>query len=438
MRWHFEQQPDGGSARLRQGALVGVDRFLVPEGHTGAARYFTGSLFVAHNLRERCGRWLALRTPHAPPMIRLLQAASTAEPLSRSSAENSITLVNAALECMPPELRRQSPLSDPDRLSPVVRIGRDGSNRGRLMAFFFEHRGDRPVGVLKLRQQGGQSAPFASERAALQSIASLPDASMRSTAPRPLLHWQLGTGEALLISPVGGCSAYVEMQGLLAPRRRVEAHFRAAAVWLSRLHLITRVSGSCFDLAGAPEVTAALRLCRDAGLETAWYDEFVQLLAESPLPLAASHGDFWPGNLHLDKNQAGDTLPILIDWEGFQEAAPPNKDLFHFPLSYGLNYPWSRYRRRPAEKAFRLTFIENTPVSRATSTYLRHYCITTGLDPRLLRPLLMLFLLGTFSQGLTSGRRRCATNMASILAGQSRGWPFHDRRHGTMEEGDDR
>jgi len=240
MRWHFEQQLDGGSARLRQGGLVGVDRFLVPEGHTGAARYFTGSLFVAHNLRERCGRWLALRTPHAPPMIRL-------------------ALVNAALEGMPPELRRQSPLSDPDRLSPVVRIGRDGSNRGRLMAFFFEHRGDRPVGVLKLRQQGGQSAPFDSERAALQSIASLPDASMRSTAPRPLLHWQLGTDEALLISPVGGCSAYVEMQGLLAPRRRVEAHFRAAAVWLSRLHLVTRVSGSCFDLAGAPEVTAALR-----------------------------------------------------------------------------------------------------------------------------------------------------------------------------------
>jgi hypothetical protein len=88
-----------------------------------------------------------------------------------------------------------------------------------------------------------------------------------------------------------------------------------------------------------------------------------------------------------------DTDAGVVDWEHFRPRALPSEDLFHFPLTYGLAFPWSRYRRAGALDAFRQTFLEHNGVSREAARYLRTYCDGTGLDPRLLKPLFHLFLL---------------------------------------------
>jgi hypothetical protein len=122
------------------------------------------------------------------------------------------------------------------------------------------------------------------------------------------------------MSPVPGVSAYIEMQGLLAPGRVVDRHFDAAAEWLFKFHQAT----------------------------------------------GASHGDFWARNLLV-----GPTA--VVDWEHFTEEAPIYADLFHFPLTYGLNYPWARWRRLPPDEAFRRTFLEDNRVSRAVRRYLARF-----------------------------------------------------------------
>ena len=68
-------------------------------------------------------------------------------------------------------------------------------------------------------------------------------------------------------------------------------------------------------------------------------------------------------------------------------------DLFDFPLTYGLNFPWAGHQRIAPDEAFRRTFLEENPVSRAVRRYLHRYCAETLIDPGVLPGLFRLYLL---------------------------------------------
>lgn len=97
--------------------------------------------------------------------------------------------------------------------------------------------------------------------------------------------------------------------------------------------------------------------------------------------------------MNRDSDQEREGLAGLVNREHFPETASPANDLFHFPLTYGLNYPWARYRRQAPEEAFRFAFVEQNHISRAIKVYFRCYCTRTGLDEIMLKPLFYLYLL---------------------------------------------
>lgn len=269
--------------------LAQVDRFVFPAGDRGIAAYLFGRLFAPHNLRERLRRSAGLATRAARPL-------PEEEPIRER--------IETALRSLGLETHRWLLVQD-----------YSDNGRDRLVVFLFGE--DGPTSVLKLGgglQRESEALRFLEER--------LP-ADLRGSVPRLLDSGE----EALLMSPVQGVSAYVEMQGLLAPGRAVDRHFDAAAGWLLRFHRST----------------------------------------------GASHGDFWARNLLV-----GPTA--VVDWERFSEEAPIHADLFHFPLTYGLNYPWERWRRLPPDEAFRRTFLEDNRVSRAVRRYLARFA-----DPASLR-----------------------------------------------------
>jgi hypothetical protein len=92
-----------------------------------------------------------------------------------------------------------------------------------------------------------------------------------------------------------------------------------------------------------------------------------------------------------------------VDWEHFSEVSAPLEDLFHFPLTYGFNYPWSRYRRRPPEQAFHLGFLAETEVSRGVRRYFETYCKQADICHEWLEPLFRFFLLERWAQGDRAG-----------------------------------
>jgi hypothetical protein len=161
---------------------------------------------------------------------------------------------------------------------------------------------------------------------------------LRASLPEVLRFERSSTRELLVTTVVPGVSAYVQMQAGFRPSRHVERHFLSAATWLSDFHRQTMTAG---------------------GYES----------SRIATPGTAVHGDYWARNLLIDD----DGRPGVVDWESFEEAGCPLIDVFHFPLTYGLAYPWNRYRRLTAPVAFEKTFLEPNRVSRAVSRFLRHW-----------------------------------------------------------------
>jgi hypothetical protein len=299
------------------GPLAAIDRFVLPAGEPAMARYLHERLLAPHNLRERLRRSAALAFPSLAPKL----AGKAPEPLPALETVATALRETGILERLPAAGRP---------LGWILVEDYEMERRERLVLFLFIAGAASPAAVLKLRRAGGPGRPLAHEHEALRFLAGRLPAELRPTVPRPLAFEVFAGLEALLATALPGVSAYIEMQGLLAPGRAVERHFEAAARWLGRFH--------------------------------------------RALP-GASHGDFWARNLLLTRVNGA----AVVDWEHFAEQAPAGSDLGHFPLTYALNYPWRRWRRLPPEKAFRRGFVEENRVSRAVARYFETYAAAAGL-----------------------------------------------------------
>ena len=223
------------------------------------------------------------------------------------------------------------------------------SERGRVVGFFFRKGEAMPFAVAK-----SDSTSLNAEAQALEQMRAFLPPALKTTLPRVLQ----SNDHLLVTTAMPGRTAYMDLQGSLMPWRSVDAHFEAAAKWLAAFHDATRTRAtSVID-----------------GIE---------------VPHSAMHGDFWPRNVMHD---AGGNIAV-VDWEHFQSSASPFIDLFHYPLAYGMSYPFHRGYRFPGEEeAFRKTFVENTRVSRAVRRYLRTYATLAGLPEKVLQPAFRKYL----------------------------------------------
>lgn len=385
-----------------------VDRFLVARDGGRAVEYFLERLYVAHGLRERL-LWSLLRVAGSrlAPAV-LFHGSWTLEPETasldpgddvateeeRARWRSSAALLGAVAGGTGGA--EGAGLASPGAWNRAILL-RDyaGGRRGRLVVFPFTDGNGRPPAVLKLRGPGGPGAALEREWSALRRLRRLPP-ELRGTVPRPLDYAEDPGGEYLLMSHLPGSSAYVRTQNDLRPGRWVARHFRAAASWLAEFHLATRAPGRRFVPGPGERELDALRGDAGGGLPSPWYRRLVGLCRDHRIPVAAGHGDFWSRNLLLaDGDPGGGALDGIgiVDWEHHRPAAPVWEDLMHFPVTYGTNYPWLRYRRSPVPEAFRLTFLEENIVSRHVRAYFERYAARADVAPVLLEPLLRLYLL---------------------------------------------
>lgn len=196
--------------------------------------------------------------------------------------------------------------------APIVMADYPDSRRRRTVKFLL------PSTVVKIRELPSEGASLAVEAEACERVHPL----LPRSTPRVIRFDRTSDAEVLVLSAVPGVSAYVAMQRAFAPSLLAERHFDAAARWLS---------------------------------------EFRRVMPD------ASHGDFWAQNLLItDAGEAG-----VVDWERFFSGGAPDADLFHFPLTYGLNFRWRR--GATDEEKFANTFLAANRVSRAVRSYLRRF-----------------------------------------------------------------
>jgi hypothetical protein len=199
--------------------------------------------------------------------------------------------------------------------APIVVCDYPDSRRRRTVKFLL------PSSVIKIRELPADGPSLAIEAAACERVHAL----LPHSTPRVIRFEQAKDAEMLMLTALPGVSAYVEMQQAFAPSRLAARHFDAAGRWLSELRRV--------------------------------------------MP-HASHGDFWAQNLLItESGEVG-----VVDWERFESAGPPDADLFHFPLTYGLNFRWRRDATE--EEKFASTFLARNRVSLAVRSYLQRFGAT--------------------------------------------------------------
>jgi hypothetical protein len=277
----------------------------------------------------------------------------------------------------------------------------------RLTVFVYGPRATEPAAVIKIVSPPGESpasvpatpggephlAPRGTgpeqEWLALSWLAHCaPELSDRSV-PAPLGQYRWEGRDIFMQSYLPGRSLFVELSRHLAPCLQVRVHFQMATRWLARFHLATRRQAT-LDPAGLERLAVGQSAgARHSASIVSSRDRLMSILARTPVPLSAGHGDYWLRNvLALANGGTG-----VVDWEQFEVSSLPTDDLFFFPLTYGLAYPWSGPAGRRPREAIRRTFLEDTLVSRRVQRYLLDYCSLTGILPEALEPLFVVFLL---------------------------------------------
>ena len=239
------------------------------------------------------------------------------------------------------------PGHQPHEMRSVSLVDEDQDGRRRLLAFLFHLDDPAPFAIAKA-QTDVRSGSLQHEVDALTAVATLLPPKLKRTVPELLRCDISSRGEIVIVSAVPGRSAWLDMRSSLMPSRLVDRHFEAAGRWLCDFQEATRRDDST----------------------------------------TAKHGDYWAHNVLLDSE--GNVS--VVDWENFTARASRFADLFHYPLTYGLAYPWRRYRGLPPEEAFAKTFVERNRVSRAVRRFLEQYSVRTGIAPHVLRTSFRQFL----------------------------------------------
>ncbi|HEX5759216.1 MAG TPA: hypothetical protein VF121_08480 [Thermoanaerobaculia bacterium] len=369
--------------RLELGAR---DRFLLTLDHPEVVAHWRDCLFVAHGRRERLTRAAAGLLPGRLGGRLLLHRAP--EPATAAAWPLLATLADGGA------LLRRARLDERRTLGWSFLTDYPAAGRGGGVAFLFDGAA-RPRVVLKLRRTGAGVPPLRREWETLEALCDRLPAPLQPSVPFPLAYREEAGLEVLATSWIPGRSSYVELHAALVPALRLAAHLVPAAEWLAAFQRVTRARrGGPAPAEEAEELLAALPQAweGDRSRRMGWTDRLHALERIPMLARGAAHGDFWARNV-----LAGGPRPHgvgVVDWEAYREDAPPWRDLFHFPLSHALNYPWGpSYRRLPPPAALRRAFLGRGALTRQVGRYFARWAAAAGVPREALAPLLHLELL---------------------------------------------
>ncbi|RJQ85474.1 phosphotransferase family protein [Amycolatopsis panacis] len=220
----------------------------------------------------------------------------------------------------------------------VLRHSRDPD--GRLMVLVFAPGESRPRFAVKVPTEPAGAARVARESARLGEISALSLGLVRATVPRVVPIEPDGDMPALVTTAAAGTPMLVgyHRHGHTSRPATVDADLAAAGDWLAAFQSATAGPPAPLDV--APAVPDMLRH-RAGGSQV--LDHLSRLrarLRRYQAPRTAVHGDFWPGNVLVERG----AVSGVVDWEWAEPAGSPVRDLARFVLAY--SHYLDRHTRR--------------------------------------------------------------------------------------------
>jgi aminoglycoside phosphotransferase len=213
----------------------------------------------------------------------------------------------------------------------LLNHNRDASTRFVLLLFA---PGDcSPTVAVKFADAQGADR-LHDENEHLRSLAGVLPKSLRATVPS-VLYDEQGSQPILATTAQPGTSMFVAMNRRNHMRSpvAVRADFAAAATWLCELQSVTTGPAADLDV-DVDTFAAAQRHLADAPtMLSAVLDDLLALqhrLRRFAVPRTVVHGDYWPGNLLVDRG----TITGVIDWERAELAGSPVRDLARLAVGY--------------------------------------------------------------------------------------------------------
>jgi hypothetical protein len=221
----------------------------------------------------------------------------------------------------------------------VLALSRDPSARATLIMF---DEAGLPAAIVKVARRASEEPLLAAEEGVLRRLHSLGAPAVDGHVPRPLLLEKIVGRLALVTSALPGEPMITQYYrpGHLADPPQVAADFGVSGQWLSRFqrdtlsgseelspHTFGRWVESVFsrfarEIGWGPMEAGLLEAIRERGAA----------LAGCRVPLTAVHGDYWMGNLLIDRG----VVSGVVDWERARISWPPLEDVYKFPTSYGF------------------------------------------------------------------------------------------------------
>lgn len=260
----------------------------------------------------------------------------------------------------------------------------------------FDPRSSGPRWVVKVSRNPSVIGLMEKEYENLLYVYHALSAPFRKTVPRPLLSREEKKGFLFIEGgvPGGPLPAEIQSSGAASYKGQIGTIFDRVSGWLLRFQEETREGEvEINDIWIAEEVQASIERYRSGYSLQPEEDEFLlkylqkwQEWSQTRLPLVATHGDFWMGNLFFDREELS-----VFDWTFSRRKALPFDDLFLFLSSFEIDPP--RGGGTNHLDSFEKIFFNRTWIREKVQETLVHFFFQHRLSPRLLDQLFSLFLI---------------------------------------------
>lgn len=367
--------------RFEAARYVRHDRFGIPLDHPFALQFYVNNLLVAQS------RGGVLRAAMARAMVHL-DCAGLALGLRRSGGID----LRVVKLC---SLLRDAQVIGNKAPSVITLDDHEHSNRAKMVMFLLKPGAREPFAVVKASTRAEHGEALMREYATTCMLRQRLSEPLRAALPMPLAAVTQSGETFVAEASMSGASMYFTMRNSLLPQRCAEEHFSRSLGWLISFQKETQTGeatlgdGTVADFVIEP-LRAFERFCLPGASERrliAALERKAEALKDERVPICASHGDFWAGNLIVSREGVG-----VCDWEGFIEHSFPFHDLLMFITSYGLNFPWRLGRYAESHLAFNATFSGEGWMAQLVRRHLTRYCAAIGVTPKLLEVFLPVFL----------------------------------------------
>ena len=288
--------------------------------------------------------------------------------------------------------------------SAVLVLNHSHDPDSRRVLLLFEPDRQWPTLAVKLPTGPAAAAKVEAETELLHGVARLNLARLAATVPAVVETVRHNGFPALVTTALPGTPMLVDYhrRGHTTHPRTVAGDFSRAARWLAVFHASTGDGFAPLDLAPGVEETLRERRPGDPML-----DELPLLrdrLRRHRAPRTAVHGDFWMGNLLTHEGK----LTGVVDWERFEPAGSPGRDLARFALAH------AQYLDRHTRAGHRVPGHPEL-LARVPGAAVTYLLTGTGWYPRLVRGYLAggLRRLGL---PLSCGRDLLLAELAALVA----------------------